>query len=72
MLFRKHKSFDGQLILIYMLFYSISRFIVEFFRGDPRGFIYNGFSIAQGISVLLFGVAVFLLIYKKRKDIIKH
>ena len=67
MLFRKHKSFDGQLILIYMLFYSISRFIVEFFRGDPRGFIYNGFSIAQGISVLLFGVAVFLLIYRKRK-----
>ena len=34
------KRFDGALILIYILFYSILRFVTEMFRGDPtRGYL---------------------------------
>lgn len=70
MFLRKHKRFDGQVIWMYVLMYSIARFIIEFFRGDPaRAFIYNGFSVAQGISVILFLTSVIsiLLLWKKHK-----
>lgn len=70
LILRKHKKFDGQIFWTYMLLYSIVRFIIEFFRGDRiRGFIYNGFSIAQGISVGLFLVAIiFILLHRRRKS----
>jgi phosphatidylglycerol:prolipoprotein diacylglycerol transferase len=68
MLLRKHKSFNGQIMWTYVLLYSAVRFIIEFFRGDKaRGFIYNDFSIAQGISVVLFSVAIIFIVSLKRK-----
>lgn len=68
---RKHQSFRGQLFWMYILNYSIIRFIVERFRGDEvRGFIVPGFSISQGISVLMFITAViFLIVLKKRQSL---
>ena len=38
LVFRK-KKFDGQIFLLYIMIYSIGRFITEFFRGDARGSI---------------------------------
>lgn len=66
---QKHKSFNGQLSMTYLLLYSVLRFIVEFFRGDvERGFIIPGLSISQGISILMFIVAVTgLIVLKQRK-----
>ncbi|OGW41530.1 MAG: prolipoprotein diacylglyceryl transferase [Nitrospirae bacterium RBG_13_39_12] len=66
---RKNKSFDGQLFMIYLLLYSVLRFVVEFFRGDvSRGFITPSFSVSQGISVIMFlAAAAGLIILKKRK-----
>lgn len=66
---RKYKSFDGLLFLAYLLIYSVLRFTVEFFRGDiNRGYIIEGFSIAQGISILIFLCAVtgILILRQKR------
>lgn len=65
---RKHQSFNGQLFWLYVLNYSIIRSVVEIFRGDEiRGFLASGFSISQGISVLMFITAVsFLIILGKR------
>lgn len=37
--FRKRKSFDGQLTLIWIFMYSGFRSIIEFYRGDFRGTI---------------------------------
>lgn len=70
MLLRKHKSFDGQIALTYVLLYSIARFIIEFFRGDnrARGFIYNDFSIAQGLSVVLFLAAIIFMLLLRSKQ----
>ena len=67
---RRHKSFQGQLFWIYILNYSIIRSVVEIFRGDEiRGFIFAGFSISQGISVLMFITAVTaLIVLRKRKS----
>jgi phosphatidylglycerol:prolipoprotein diacylglycerol transferase len=66
---RKYKSFNGQLFITYLLLYSVLRFIVEFFRGDEaRGFIINNLSISQGISILIFFIAIigFVVLRKKR------
>jgi len=70
MVFKKHKSFDGQVTWIYLLLYSTVRFTIEFFRGDRiRGFIYGDFSISQGISLMLFLTATaFLLSHHRRKN----
>jgi len=56
----KKKRFSGKLIFIYLLIYAVSRFVLEFFRGDDiRGFVL-GFSTSQFISLLILA---FLLIY---------
>jgi len=67
---RRHKSFNGQLFLTYILLYSVLRFFVEFFRGDTvRGFVSGNFSMAQAISMLLFAGAVSgLVILRNRKN----
>ncbi len=65
---RRFKSFNGQLFMTYLLFYSILRFIVEFFRGDVnRGFIIYSISISQGISIVMFLVAVIGLIALRQR-----
>ncbi len=65
----RHKSFDGQLFLTYVLFYSGLRFIVEFFRGDiGRGFIIYNISLSQGLSVLMLLIALGgYIVLRKRK-----
>ena len=61
--FRKRQSFDGQLFWLYIMNYALVRSVVELFRGDDvRGFIFSGFSISQGISLLLFASAAYMLI----------
>ncbi len=71
LILRKHKSFNGQLFMTYLLLYSVLRFTVEFFRGDvERGFISGNLSISQGISILMFSIAIIgMLVLKKRKCI---
>lgn len=69
LLLKKHKSFNGQLFMTYLLLYSILRFTVEFFRGDvERGFISGNLSIAQGISVVMFLIAIAGMIALKRRN----
>lgn len=55
----------------YVLLYSIARFIIEFFRGDERGFISTIFSPAQVISIVLFIMAIgYNFMQKRKKDIV--
>ena len=60
---RRYKKFDGQLFWFYPLFYSVLRFIIEFFRGDAvRGVYFGGLvSTSQIIAVLMFGFSLFML-----------
>ncbi|MFQ5450088.1 MAG: prolipoprotein diacylglyceryl transferase [Nitrospinaceae bacterium] len=64
---RKRKSFDGQIIWTYGILYSIGRFIIEYFRGDDRGFaVQNVFSTSQFIGIFILGFSVLMLIYLRR------
>jgi len=59
------KSTPGIVILQYLGFYAALRFVVEFFRGDERGFVLYGLlSTSQMIALLTFigSAAVYLFL----------
>jgi phosphatidylglycerol:prolipoprotein diacylglycerol transferase len=62
---RKGRAYPGRTFWLYMLMYAITRFIIEFYRGDPRGAV-GIFSTSQFISLLLAPLAVYMLIRLSR------
>src|SRR5712691_3657157 len=54
---RKGRPFPGRTFWLYMLLYAVSRFVIEFYRGDERGAV-GVFSTSQFISLLLAPLAV--------------
>lgn len=71
-LMRKGKKFDGQLALTYVFLYSVTRGLIEFFRGDDRGTIYAGYiSTAQGIGIILAISAIVAMIYLNKKAVVR-
>lgn len=68
-LFRKHKSFNGQLMAVYLFSYAILRFIVEFYRGgDTRNLVFGWFSAAQLISFIMVLFGAFIWIRNMNKE----
>ena len=63
---RKGRPYPGRTFWLYMLLYAISRFIIEFFRGDDRGAV-GMFSTSQFISILLAPLAIAMLVYLARR-----
>ncbi|MBI1746661.1 MAG: prolipoprotein diacylglyceryl transferase [Acidobacteria bacterium] len=64
---RRRKTFDGQVVLIYLLLYAITRFSIEYFRADDRGTVFGGLlSTSQFISWLIFPAAIIGLIVRSR------
>lgn len=54
---RHAKRFEGQIMWTFLFLYAVARFIIENYRGDPRGAVWgNILSTSQFIS-LLSGVA---------------
>ena len=63
---RRGKPFPGRTFWSYMLLYGISRSIIEFYRGDPRGMIW-GFSTSQFLSLLIVPLAIAMLVILSRR-----
>ncbi len=61
------RRFPGRTFWLYMLLYAVSRYVIEIYRGDPRGTI-GIFSTSQFISVLLAPLAVVMLVYLGRRS----
>ena len=59
------KRFAGRTFWAYMFLYAVSRFIVEMYRGDPRGEVF-GFSTSQFISLILAPLSLVMLIWLSR------
>jgi phosphatidylglycerol:prolipoprotein diacylglycerol transferase len=59
------RRFPGRTFWVYMLLYAVSRYIIEMFRGDPRGSVLM-FSTSQFISLILAPLAIAMLIYLRR------
>ncbi|MEZ5291832.1 MAG: prolipoprotein diacylglyceryl transferase [Vicinamibacterales bacterium] len=60
MLERRAGSFPGRTFWQFVLLYSVSRFVIEFYRGDDRGMM-GMFSTSQVISLVLAPLSVVML-----------
>jgi phosphatidylglycerol:prolipoprotein diacylglycerol transferase len=58
---RRGRQFAGRTFWGYMLLYGITRFVIEFYRGDPRGFLFGAISTSQFVSLILVPVAILML-----------
>jgi phosphatidylglycerol:prolipoprotein diacylglycerol transferase len=65
----RRKRFHGQIIATYLVLYSITRFFLEYIRGDAeRGFVLNGLmSTSQFVSILIALGAVVWLYWLARR-----
>ena len=58
-----HKLRDGDLILVYLIWYPLGRIIIEMFRPDAWVTGVPGLTTAQLISLGLMGFAIVALIF---------
>ena len=58
----------GKLFYLYLLSYSVGRFVLEFWRGDAYRGILFGVSTSQLISILLFVVVGCILLWKELRS----
>ncbi len=68
----RHRRFSGQVILFYALLYAAVRFVIEFFRDDPRGDIFGlttltGLSTSQLIGIVV-GIGALVLLIKRWRN----
>ncbi len=64
---RRGRNFAGRTFWTYILLYGLTRYAIEFFRGDPRGTVWI-FSTSQFISVLLVPLSVVMLAWLSNRD----
>jgi phosphatidylglycerol---prolipoprotein diacylglyceryl transferase len=69
----KRRRFSGQVILAYGLLYAVVRFVIEFYRDDPRGDILGlttltGLSTSQLIGIVVGIGALVIMIVRWRKS----
>ena len=63
---RRGRQFPGRTFWGYMLVYGVTRFIIEFYRGDARGMV-GALSTSQFVSVLLVPISIIMLIILSRR-----
>ena len=61
------RKFSGQVILLYLILYSILRGCLEYFRDDPRG-SYLGVSTSQWLSLVMGLIALTLYVRRARSQ----
>ena len=69
LVFTKHRKYDGQLFLIYLLGYSAGRVWIEGLRTDQLVLFGTGIAVSQLLSGVLAVIAATVLIYKFIKSI---
>ncbi len=65
---RKRKTFEGEIMSVYLFLYAILRFVVEMYRGgETRTFIFGWFSAAQLVSIIMVAFAAFIWINNRNR-----
>jgi phosphatidylglycerol:prolipoprotein diacylglycerol transferase len=62
---RKGRHFAGRTFWAYMFLYALARYVIEIYRGDPRGMVL-GMSTSQFISVILAPLSIAMLVWLSR------
>lgn len=69
---KRHRE-EKHTLVVYLLLYSICRFILEFFRGDQERGIWGILSTAQIISLgLLFFLGTRVFVKKRKKKVLQN
>src|SRR5687768_14258506 len=63
---RKGRPFPGRTFWSYMFLYALSRYVIEIYRGDPRGMVLGIWSTSQFISLLLVPLSLAMLFWLSR------
>ncbi len=68
LLYGRKERIKGNVLALYVLLYSIGRFLVEFLRNDPRGAV-GALSTSQFISIftVALGIILFYVNYKREQ-----
>ncbi len=64
---RRGKPFAGRTFWGYMFLYAVSRYIIEMYRGDPRGEVL-GVSTSQFISLVLAPLSIIMLVWLSKSS----
>jgi phosphatidylglycerol---prolipoprotein diacylglyceryl transferase len=62
----RHRRFEGQLFGVYLVAYPALRFLIEFFRGDPRGGL-GPLSTSQVLGIPLFFFGLWILLSRRQR-----
>ena len=65
---RRKGAFAGRTFWSFVFLYSVLRFIIEFYRGDDRGLVFDMLSTSQFISVVLGPLSLIMLWYLSRAN----
>ena len=63
---RRGRPFAGRTFWSYFLLYPVVRFVIEFYRGDPRGTVFDVLSTSQFVSLLLVPLSIAMLVLLAR------
>lgn len=67
LLYRKHKKFDGEVFLVYLLGYGLGRVWIEGLRTDQLLLPVVGLPVSQILAGVIVVVSTILIIYHRRK-----
>lgn len=73
LMFRSTNHSKGQCFALYVMLYSVARFILEYFRGDYNQLVFGILKSAQMTSVIAFTIAMIVFIYLRfRREKLNH
>lgn len=70
-IYKNRKTVDGSVAALYIIFYSVGRFILEFFRGDIERGSVGSLSTSQFISIFTVIAGIIMYIWVKRKGTVE-
>lgn len=64
---RRWRAFPGRTFWTYLLLYGAARFVLEFYRGDPRGMVFDALPTSQFVSALIVPASLVMLVRLGRR-----
>lgn len=64
---RRWRAFPGRTFWTYLLLYGATRMVLEFYRGDPRGMVFDALPTSQFVSALIVPASLVMLVHLGRR-----
>lgn len=64
---RRWRAFPGRTFWTYLLLYGAARIVIEMFRGDPRGMVFDTLPTSQFVSALIVPASLVMLVRLGRR-----